>query len=145
MIGLPFYNDALSVEAVGFEPFGDERLGVLITPWFMNLMLIADLAIPYSECSNGQKRRVDLPGGEESFLCGGTEEFGMFYARSLASPMDVYRSQDQVRAAARMALARALSPPPTESAPVAASTQPAMSRRTLFTFAGRPLQADPPG
>lgn len=142
MAGLPFYNDALVVEAVGFDRFGDERLGVLITPWFMNLMLIADEPIAYSENANGARRQVELPGGPETLLCGGTEEFGMFHARSLASPMDVYKSQDQVRAAARIALARALTPPQVESAHVAAA--PAMSRRTLFSFAGKPLSPDRP-
>jgi hypothetical protein len=105
-------------------------------------LLINDEATPYSENANGQKRQVDLPGGPETFLCGGTEEFGMFYARSLASPMDVYKSQDQVRAAARLALARALLPPQVESANVLARAQSGPSRRTLFTFAGKPLRPD---
>ena len=42
MRGLPFYNESLSVEAIGFDRFGDGWLGVLITPWFMNLMLVSD-------------------------------------------------------------------------------------------------------
>ena len=66
MRGLPFYNEALSVEAVGFERFGDAWLGVLITPWFMNLMLVSDQPIPYSEAANGRKRirRVARRAGE---------------------------------------------------------------------------------
>jgi heterodisulfide reductase subunit A-like polyferredoxin len=75
----------------------------------------------------------------------GSGQLGMFYARSLASPMDVYKSQDQARAAARIALVRALSPPQAEPAQAATTTQPALSRRTLFTFAGRPLHSDPSG
>ena len=97
MRGLPFYNEALSVEAVGFERIGDGWLGVLITPWFMNLMLVSDQPIPYAEAANGKRRSVELPGGPVKFLCGGTEDFGMFDAHSIASPMDVYKSQDQAR------------------------------------------------
>jgi [NiFe] hydrogenase assembly HybE family chaperone len=149
MVGLPFYNEALTVEAIDFAPFGDERIGILVTPWFMNLMLIGDVAEPYGEARNGEKRVVDLPSGPQTFLRGGDESFGMFYAHSLASPLTAYVSQDQARAIARAALARLLSPPPADvssqesSRPAAARAAP--SRRTLFTFAGRPAAADPAG
>ena len=39
MEGLDFVNPALSVEAVAFAPWQGHWLGVLITPWFMNLIL----------------------------------------------------------------------------------------------------------
>ena len=132
MCGLPFYNEALSVEAVGFERIGDGWLGVLITPWFMNLMLVSDQPIPYAEAANGKKRSVELPGGPVQFLCGGTEDFGMFDAHSIASPMDVHKSQDQARAAARLALARA----DAAAGRVGASSAGGASRR----FAKNPLQ-----
>ena len=32
-----FVNPALAVEAVGFRPWEDHWLGVMVTPWFMNL------------------------------------------------------------------------------------------------------------
>jgi [NiFe] hydrogenase assembly HybE family chaperone len=140
MRGLPFYNEALSVEAVGFERFGDAWLGVLITPWFLNLMLVSDHAIPYSEAANGRKRMVELPGGPVTFLCGGTAEFGMFDAHSLASPMEAYKSQVQARAAARLALTRMRTPP--EPAADRPAAQTVVSRRTLFSFAGRPLKSE---
>ena len=40
MQGLPFINPALSVEAVEVGPWNGHWLGVLITPWFMYLMLL---------------------------------------------------------------------------------------------------------
>lgn len=142
MRGLPFYNEALSVEAVGFERFGDAWLGVLITPWFINLMLVSDRPIPYSEAANGRKRTVDMPGGPVKFLCGGTEWFGMFDAHSIASPMDVYKSQDQARAGASLALTRMRTPPQPTSADRPPAAQTVVSRRTLFSFAGRPLSSE---
>ena len=143
MMGLPFYNEALAVEALGFERCGDEWLGVLITPWFMNLMLVPEQPIPYSESDNGQQRVVELPAGPVKFRCGGTEDFGMFHAQPIASPMDVYKSQEQARAAARKALAQQKTPAAAE--PVRASQpQQGVSRRTLFSFAGRPLNTDSP-
>lgn len=143
MRGLPFYNDKLDVEAVEFERFGDDWLGALITPWFLNLMLIPEQPVPYAEAANGKKREVALPGGTVTFRCGGTEEFGLFHAFSITSPVDIYKTQDQARAAARLALARIRAPQEEAPAPV---SQPGkgVSRRTLFRFAGRPLNSDSP-
>jgi len=141
MCGLPFYNDVLAVEAVGFERFGDGWLGVLMTPWFMNLMLVSDQPIPYAEAANGKKRTVELPSGPVTFLCGGTEDVGMFDAHSIASPMDVYKSQDQAQAAARLALARVRTSPQAPSAHRRPAGPAVVSRRTLFSFAGRPRTA----
>jgi [NiFe] hydrogenase assembly HybE family chaperone len=143
MRGLPFYNEALAVEALDFERFGDEWLGVLITPWFMNLVLVPVQQVPYSEAANGTKRDVELPGGTVTFRCGGTADCGLFHAHSLASPMDVYKSQEQARAAGRRALARLRMPAPAEPAPVS-QPQQGVSRRTLFSFAGRPLNSESP-
>jgi len=141
MRGLHFYNEALSVEAVGFERIGEEWLGVLITPWFINLMLVSDQPIPYAEAANGKKRTVELPSGPVTFLCGGTEDFGMFDAHSIASPMDVHKSQDQAQAAARLALARVRTSPQAPSAHRRRAGPAVVSRRTLFSFAGRPRTA----
>ena len=43
MAGLPLLQPGLQVQALGFEPVPAEpsvALGVLITPWFMNLVLL---------------------------------------------------------------------------------------------------------
>ena len=141
MCGLPFYNEALSVEAIGFERIGEGWLGILVTPWFMNLVFLSEPPIPYSEAANGKKRTAELPGGPVTFLCGGTVDVGMFDAHSIASPMAVYQSQDQARAAARQALLRLRTPPQAEPAR-APLAQPVVSRRNLFSFAGRPLSSE---
>src|SRR5512143_3606548 len=39
MQGLPFLNPALQVDAVDFAPWEAFWLGVMITPWFVNLTL----------------------------------------------------------------------------------------------------------
>ena len=40
MADIPLLNPALEVQAVGFSVWEAYCLGVLITPWFMNLMLL---------------------------------------------------------------------------------------------------------
>lgn len=143
MRSLPFYNDRLTVEAIGFERCGDEWLGVLITPWFLNLMLIPEQPLPYTEAANGRRREVTLPGGTITFRCGGTDDFGLFHAYSIASPVNIYQTREQARAAARLALARICAPPQEETTSVSQGEK-GLSRRNLFRFAGRPLNSDSP-
>ena len=140
MDGVPILNPELSVEVVGLQEWKEQWFCVLITPWFMNLMLLSDQPVPYTEAANGEKCSVEPPCGPVTFLRGGTEDFGMFQAHSIASPMDVYKTQNQVRAAARRALASMRTPPRPEPAPPPA--QPVVSRRSLFNFAGRPLSSE---
>ena len=40
MAGVPLVNETLSVEAVGFTEWDGRLLGVLVAPWFMNLVLL---------------------------------------------------------------------------------------------------------
>jgi len=41
MRDLPIYNHTVAIESIGFRLFNDvELLGVLLTPWFMNLMIL---------------------------------------------------------------------------------------------------------
>ncbi|WP_059287489.1 [NiFe]-hydrogenase assembly chaperone HybE [Aquitalea magnusonii] len=44
MQGIPILNPALQVEAIGFQQWGGPQgrlwAGVLLTPWFMNLLLL---------------------------------------------------------------------------------------------------------
>ena len=49
MQGVPLLNAALQVQAVGFAPLADEpgvALGVLVTPWFMNLLRLPLAPVP---------------------------------------------------------------------------------------------------
>ena len=40
MVGVPICNPALAVEAVGFRAFGPGWLGAVVTPWFLNALLV---------------------------------------------------------------------------------------------------------
>lgn len=138
MADLPLYNAALTVEAWGFRAHDtDSLIGVLITPWFMNLVLLPELPEPIDPNRYGEAAKLALPGGERIFLYGGDEATGAFRAASLHSPMDVFVDQAQARAEARLRLAEALTPPrqdPTEGAD--ASPQPRtpkdISRRAML-------------
>jgi [NiFe] hydrogenase assembly HybE family chaperone len=92
MHGVPVLNPMLHVQALGFEVQGEEDApllqGILITPWFMNLLRLP-LASDAAE-------RVPAPGSKRKHLCGGQlfefiagyeDALGGYEACSLFSPM----------------------------------------------------------
>lgn len=83
-IGL--YNHSLSVEAVGFRRWEDWVAGILVTPWFMNFVLLPTRPDQVSG-EVGTKRRVAMPCGEVVCTLGEVEEIGPYLASSLYSPM----------------------------------------------------------
>jgi [NiFe] hydrogenase assembly HybE family chaperone len=134
MRGLPFYNDTVPLETHGFARHDhDAMIGVLITPWFMNVMivpLVADMAINWNRM--GEKRLVDLPAGPRHFIYGGDETLGVWWMHSLASPMDKFKLPGQAMASARQAFAALMTPPEEEAPAPAVAARPALDRRALL-------------
>lgn len=96
MRGLPFYNSNLQVEALGFTEVRPGYLGVLITPWFINLILLFRDQSPSSSVV-GHRYTHKLPSGEQDFMIGEDEELGRYDFISLASPTSKYKSQQQAQ------------------------------------------------
>lgn len=124
MADVPVLNRALQVEAVGFaaEPVEPDEapaaVGVLLTPWFMNLVW---LPLHAAEGEVGQVREREVGTARFEFISACEPDFGAFEACSLASPMFEYASQAQARATANAVLAalRAVEVP--EPEPVSAA------------------------
>ncbi|MCU7886786.1 MAG: [NiFe]-hydrogenase assembly chaperone HybE, partial [Candidatus Thiodiazotropha sp. (ex Lucinoma annulata)] len=93
MEGLPLLNKALRVEAVSFCEWNGLCLGVLITPWFMNLMLIPDEGDTWSDMQIGDKQLHQLPSGLYEFILGEEEGIGRYQMCSLFSPMFEFSDQ----------------------------------------------------
>jgi [NiFe] hydrogenase assembly HybE family chaperone len=118
MRGLPLFNPALEVEARDFLPYDPQSLiGVLITPWFMNLLLLPRDPEPIDSRAFGSSRVVALPGGERVFRYGGDEVIGVLWSYPLHSPMQRFASQLQARSEARLRLAQLMTAPEPVSAP----------------------------
>jgi len=112
--GLPIYNDKLSVEAVGFQACEGGKIGVLITPWFVNIVLLPDDDKPWQFNELGQKVKYNLPSGEHEFTVGEEDAIGRYLFRSVVSPTHCYKSQPPARSAAAQALNQLLTPPQSE-------------------------------
>lgn len=149
MAGVPVLHAGLRVEAVGFAPQVDGNgapglLGVLVTPWFMNLVWLptppdaAPLAV-------GDKRLRCL-GGEVLGFIGAQEAGCAFEACSLFSPMFEFADQDAARAVARAVMdalrAGDAVPAPGLAAPAALAAPVALAAPAAL--AG-PVRVDAPG
>lgn len=113
---LPIYHPQLFVEAVDFQAFETDWLGVLMTPWFMSLMLFPQTWQPWDSHQDGQKIARELPAKTYWFMQSGDEKLGSYYSHSLYSPMHLFPDQPTARQAAQFALQQALTPPPPKSA-----------------------------
>ncbi len=92
MKGLPFLNPELRVEAVGFVPWDTGALGVLVTPWFMNLVLLPGTA-EWPQLRVGDKVRQCFPSGCYEFTVGDEPGVGRYQGCSLFSPMLEFEDQ----------------------------------------------------
>lgn len=101
MADVPVLNSALRVEAVSFSAWGDDWLGILVTPWFMNLMLLPRTAWP--ELPTGQTIVHAFPSGEYPFIVGAEPALGRHQFCSLFSPMFEFPDQASARATAQAA------------------------------------------
>lgn len=125
MRDLPIVNPRLAVEAVGFDQWEDKDLGVLITPWFMNLVLLPEPG-QLLDFPQGERIECQFPSGPCELTVYHDDELGSYLAAVLFRTVADFPNQDVARAIAEEALAQILTEPPQkESAKV--------SRRGLFT------------
>ena len=125
MRDLPIVNPVLAVEAVGFEQWEDQDLGVLITPWFMNLVLLPD-SQRLADLPQGERVECRFPSGPCELTVYQDEELGSYLAAVLFRTVTDFPDQDVARAVAEEALANVLAEP-------AAKDADKVSRRGLLT------------
>jgi [NiFe] hydrogenase assembly HybE family chaperone len=87
MRDVPMVNDKLQVHAIDFQPWQQHYLGVLSTPWFMNLMLLPGDDEDWSALPELGKQSHVFPSGRYEFITGYEEEIGKYQMCSLFSPM----------------------------------------------------------
>lgn len=145
MRDMPFVNPALSVEAIGFRRHDGDWLGVVITPWFLNLFLIHGGGTLWGDIPAGERRYLNLPCGTLQFLADDDPDLGPYQYCPLIAPVSVLPDMATARQAALEALATVFAPPPEAAAeapaqsPAAAADPPKrVSRRGfLSTLVGR--------
>jgi [NiFe] hydrogenase assembly HybE family chaperone len=144
MRGVPVQNPAVHIQAFGFAPDPEDPdmlLGVLVTPWFMNLVRLPSKVSCAGDhlLAVGKKARRTV--GNESFEFIGAHEhdIGTFEVCSLFSPMFEFASH----AAAADTANDILNLLRTPVKPVAIPPQPLPNRRG-FLFGRSALSAGVP-
>ena len=104
MRGLPMCNAELQVEAVGFRAHKGRLCGVLITPWFMNLVLMPAEGEEWSELITGSKINYRFPDGEYEFTLCDLEGIHVHLSTPLFSTVQDFPDQDSARKVAEEVL-----------------------------------------
>jgi [NiFe] hydrogenase assembly HybE family chaperone len=132
MRDVPICNHALAIEAVGFRAFEGRVFGIVVTPWFMNLVAVDETkdaeSVPSPE---GSSLRLSLPAGDVDFIASRLEGFGRLHSCSLFSPMHDFADMDVARRTAAEAL-KALFEPTIPADPQATMKPPAALDRRAF-------------
>ncbi len=97
MKDVPIINHALHVELVGFKVYENRLMGVLISPWFMNLIEVPMPGEEFLDMKVGEKEVQSFPSGQYEFIYNMRELTGPYKACSLFSPMDEFSSQLQAK------------------------------------------------
>ncbi len=113
MQGLRLCNDALSVEAVGFHKYDGHWMGILITPWFLNLMIIPSADEPWPDLipGKGNEIAINFPSGHYKFSPRNEPEIGSYLCCSLSSPLPEWNNQLEIRETAEAILQQLVSLP----------------------------------
>jgi len=130
MADLPFCNPALRVEAVGFAIHDDQWLGVLVTPWTMNLIQVPGRAETWVSAPEGRRLLIAYPAGDLPFLGGEEAEIGEYLVCPLFASMAQFADQEAARLTARASLIALLNNA-TVADPVPEKVE-SPSRRRLF-------------
>ena len=127
MRGLPFLNDRLTVEAVGFRPWQQSWAGVLITPWGINLLQLPAPDAPFAPVRADALVEVALPGGAVSFMPAHDDQLGDYRMCSLYSPAQQFTDQEAARLTAQHVMTLLFT-----ASPDAANQPPNRGRRRLL-------------
>ena len=87
--GRPPVNASLSCRALGFARYRGDWLGVLITPWFVDLYLLPGGGELWGDIPSGQRRYVELPQGTVPFTAADDPQIGPYQYSPLISPVSV--------------------------------------------------------
>ncbi len=110
MAGIPILNPSLQVEAHGFRDWNGMRVGVLITPWSINLAVLreANSAVPALRLD--ERRAWVFPSGRYEFMGADEPECGPFDFCSLFSPPEEFQDQAAARAVAEAVMSQLFAP-----------------------------------
>lgn len=100
MSDLPVFNKNMLVEAVGFRIWERRYAGIVITPWFMNFVIVPTRQEPWMQMSTGSTVELDFPSGLYSLNVCRTPDADAHLGLSLFSTVLGFPNQDTARCVA---------------------------------------------
>jgi [NiFe] hydrogenase assembly HybE family chaperone len=100
MQDIPLLNPALKVQGIGFQTYEGRTIGIIITPWMMNLIMLPTEGDDWSDLNLGDKTLQRLPANEYRFIVNQIDGIGICQTHSIYSPMHEFMNQDHAVAAA---------------------------------------------
>lgn len=104
MAGLPIVNPKIDVRAVDFRRWGNDWIGVMVTPWSIAAVYVCGVAESWVEVPVGKVRLIELPAGDFPFISVEDPILGRFLSLPLKSPVLDMADQETADEFARVAL-----------------------------------------
>ena len=101
MQGIPILNPAIEVQALGFQEIEGRVLGIIITPWLMNVVILPKDDEDWGHMQLGDKRPHEFASRTYKFMLNEIDGIGLCQTHSLYSPMREFRCHEQAIAAAQ--------------------------------------------
>jgi [NiFe] hydrogenase assembly HybE family chaperone len=101
MADVPILNPALRVEAVGFQLWEGRWLGVLVTPWMINLVILPGHDALLTPLALDQKQVWNFPSGAYEFMGLNEPAIGTCHICSLISPVTEFATHEEAVAVAQ--------------------------------------------
>jgi [NiFe] hydrogenase assembly HybE family chaperone len=133
MQDVPILNAALEVEAVGLRPWNGCVLGALVTPWFINLVVLPGEG-PWRSLRPTESVWYAFPSGRFQFIAADEPGIGEYHACSLLSPVLEFADHETARETARVAVESLFDPTllGEEPPPPAGDEPESMNRRNFL-------------
>lgn len=101
MQGIPILNPRIQVQALGFREYEGRVLGIIITPWLMNVVMLPAPAEDWSNMELGHKQPHSFPAKTYKFMVNEIDGIGYCQTHSLYSPMGDFSSHEQALSVAQ--------------------------------------------
>ncbi len=100
MADVPILNPSLRVEAVNFREWEGRWIGVLVTPWMINLVLLPGENAPLESLRLDEKQTWVFPSGAYEFMGLNEEMLGPCHICPLISPVMEFATHEEAVAVA---------------------------------------------
>ncbi|WP_419796528.1 MAG: [NiFe]-hydrogenase assembly chaperone HybE [Terasakiella sp.] len=104
MAGIQILNNDLVVEAVEFQQWDERVIGMMVTPWFINLIMLPKEGENWECTKLGEREKFNFPQKECPIMINEIEGFGFCKTYSLYSPVNDFPNPEAARIAAAIFL-----------------------------------------